>query len=75
MGESYYVDSREHHKATAEAWTAAPAARLGVTPEAIEMTIQRGWLPDEIDAVDTATELLVGPPDRAVFGLKVIRGG
>jgi hypothetical protein len=75
MGESYYANSREHHKATAAAWTAAQADRLGVTPEAIEMTIQRGWLPDEIDAVTTATELLVRPPDRDVFGLKVVRDG
>ena len=32
-----------------------------------------GWLPDEIDAVETAAELLGQPPERDVFGLKVIR--
>ena len=66
---------KHHHRAAAAAWTAAQAARLDVTPEAIEATIRRGWLPDEVDAVETATELLCEPPDRDVFGLKVVRGG
>ena len=74
MGESYYVNSQQHHKATAEAWTAAAAARLGVTGDTITTAIERGWLADEIDAVGTAVELLGRPPDRDVFGLKVVRG-
>ncbi len=66
---------KHHHRATAEAWTANQAERLGVTPDAIEATIKRGWLPDQIDAARTAAELLCEPPDRDVFGLKVVRGG
>ena len=48
------------HEATeqARAWTANQAERLGVSVEAIEATIQRGWLPDEIDAAASAAELL-----------------
>ena len=68
LGRRYYSDQ-------AEAWTANQAERLGVTPEAIEATIKRGWLPDEIDAAETAAELLCEPPDRDVFGLKVVKGG
>ena len=67
------VLGKHHHRATAEAWTANQAERLGVTPDAIEATIKRGWLADEIDAVETAAELLCEPPDRDVFGLKVVR--
>ena len=65
------------HEATeqARAWTANQAERLGVTPEAITATITRGWLPDQIDATETAAELLCEPPDRDVFGLRVIKGG
>ncbi len=64
---------KHHHRATAEAWTANQAERLGVTPDAIEATIKRGWLPDQIDAARTAAELLGEPPDRDVFGLKVVK--
>ena len=59
----------------ARAWTANQAERLGISSEAIETAIKRGWLPDEIDAVETAAELLCEPPDRDVFGLKVVRDG
>jgi hypothetical protein len=65
---------KAHHRAAAEAWTAAQAIRLSISAEAVETAIKRGWLPDQIDAVDTATELLVGPPERDVFGLKVLSG-
>ncbi len=58
----------------AEAWRAHQAERLGVSSDAIEATIKRGWLPDEIDVAATAAELLLEPPDRDVFGLKVVRG-
>ncbi len=74
MGESFYINSRQHFGDMAETWTATQAERLGVTPEAIEATIRRGWLPDQIDAARTAAELLCEPPDRDVFGLKVVRG-
>ncbi len=47
-------------------------AELGITPEAITATITRGWLPDEIDAVETAAELLLESPDRDVFGLREV---
>ena len=62
------------HEATeqARAWTANQAERLGISSEAIEATIRRGWLPDEIDAVETAAELLCEPPDRDVFGLREV---
>ncbi len=60
---------------TARAWTANQAERLGVSSDAIEATIRRGWLPDEIDAAKTAAELLCDPPERDVFGLKVVRDG
>ena len=66
---------KHHHRATAEAWTANQADRLGVTAEAIEATIKRGWLPDEIAVAQTAAELLLGPPERDVFGLKAVKGG
>ena len=71
------VKTPGRHEATeqARAWTAAQADRLGVSAEAITATIRRGWLPDEVDAVETAAELLCEPPDRDVFGLKVVRGG
>ena len=65
---------RQHYTATAGAWTAAQAERLGVSSDAIEATIKRGWLPDQIDAAQTAAELLGQPPERDVFGLRVIRG-
>ena len=70
------VKTPGRHEATeqARAWTASQAERLGVTPDAIEATIKRGWLPDEIDAAETAAELLLEPPERDVFGLKVVRG-
>ena len=68
LGKQYYSNQ-------AHAWTAAQADRLGVSPEAIEATIRRGWLPDQIDAARTAAELLLGPPERDVFGLKVVKGG
>ena len=59
----------------AEAWTANQAERLGISPEAIETAIKRGWLANEIDSVVTAAELLLDPPARDVFGLKVVRDG
>ncbi len=59
----------------AAAWTATQAERLGVTPEAIEATVARGWLPDEIAGAPTAADLLGPPPKRDVFGLKVLRDG
>ena len=67
--------TKQYYSNQAHAWTAAQATRLGVTPEAITATIKRGWLPDEIDAAKTAAELLLEPPDRDVFGLKVVTGG
>ena len=68
------MDSLTSAGALAETWTANQAERLGVTLEAIEATIKRGWLPDEIDAAGSAAELLGQPPERDVFGLKVVRG-
>ncbi len=64
---------KQYYSNQAHAWTAAQAERLGVTPEAITATITRGWLPDQIDAVAAAAELLCEPPDRDVFGLKVVK--
>jgi hypothetical protein len=75
MGESFYVNSREHFGDMAETWTANQAARLGVSSDAIEATIRSCWLPDEIDAAASAAELLGQPPERDVFGLKVVRDG
>ncbi len=63
-----------HYKAQAEAWVAHQAERLNISPEAIETAIKRGWLANEIDAIETAAELLLLPPERDVFGLKVVRG-
>jgi hypothetical protein len=59
----------------AEAWRAHQAERLGVSPDAITATVKRGWLPNEIDGAKSPAELLGPPPDRDVFGLKVVRGG
>ena len=64
---------QRHYTATAKAWTANQAERLGISPEAIETSIRRGWLANEIDAIETAAELLLPPPERDVFGLKVVR--
>ena len=64
---------KHHHRATAEAWTAAQAARLEITEEAVETAILRGWTPNQIDEVASPMELLLKPPvDRDVFGLKVL---
>ena len=64
---------KAHHRATAEAWTAAQAERLDISPEAIETAITRGWTPNLIDEVTSAMELLLKPPiDRDVFGLTII---
>ena len=64
---------QRHYTATAKAWTAAQAERLGISTEAIETAIKRGWLPDQLDEVQDPAELLLAPPDRDVFGLKVAR--
>ncbi len=45
----------------ARVWTEHQARRLEVSPEAIETAIQRGWLPDQIDRVEQAAELLLSP--------------
>ena len=66
---------KAHHRAAAEAWTAAQAERLGISPEAIETAIKRCWTPAQIDDVTSPMELLLKPPvDRDVFGLKVLSG-
>ena len=65
---------REHFRIMAEEWTSNQAARLGVSPEAIEATIKRGWLADQVADAASAAELLGQPPERDVFGLKVVRG-
>ncbi len=57
----------------AKAWTVHQADRLGISPEAIETAIKRGWLPDQLDKVQDPAELLLPPPERYVFGLKVVR--
>ena len=57
----------------AKAWTANQAERLGISPEAIETAIKRGWLPDQLDNVQDPAELQLDPPARNVFGLKVVR--
>lgn len=61
MGESFYINSRRHFSDMASAWTAAQAARLGVTGDTITAAIEREWLADEIDAVGTAVDLLGRP--------------
>jgi hypothetical protein len=73
-GESFYINSRRHFSDMASAWTAAQAARLGVTGDTITAAIERGWLASEIDSVSQAADLEGKPPDRDVFGLKVVRG-
>ena len=65
---------KEHFLNMAEEWTATAAERLGVTGDTITAAIERGWTAGEIDAAGTAVELLVGPPARDIFGLKVVRG-
>ncbi len=67
IGQAHYADR-------AKAWVAHQAERLNISPEAIETAIKRGWLANEIDAIETAAELLLPPPERDVFGLKVVRG-
>ena len=57
----------------AEAWTAHQAQRLGISPEAIETAIKRGWLPDQLDKVQDPAELLLAPPERDVFGLRPVK--
>ena len=68
-----YMPGREAAAGRAKAWTAHQAERLGISPEAIEVAIKRGWLPAEIDTAASALELLLEPPARDVFGLKVVR--
>ncbi len=48
-------------------------SRLGISEEAIETAIKRGWTPDLLDKVQDPVELLLTPPDRDVFGLKVVK--
>ena len=64
---------KQHFRDMAETWTANQAERLGVSPEAIEATIKRGWLADQVADATSAAELLGQPPERDVFGLKVVR--
>ncbi len=64
---------RKDAKARARAWTAHQAERLGISEEAIETAVRRGWTPDLLDKVQDPVELLLAPPDRDVFGLKVVK--
>ncbi len=58
----------------ARAWTADQARRLGISPEAVETAVKRGWTPDLLDKVQDPAELLLAPPpERDVFGLKVVK--
>ncbi len=58
----------------ARAWTAHQAERLSISEEAIETAIRRGWTPDLLDKVQDPAELLLAPPpERDVFGLKVVK--
>ena len=68
-----YMPGREEAAGRAKAWTANQADRLGISPEAVSVAIKRGWLPAEIDSAATALELLLDPPARDVFGLKVLK--
>ena len=68
-----YMPGREAAAGRAKAWTAHQAERLGISPEAIEVAIKRGWLPDQLDNVQDPAELLLPPPERDIFGLKVVR--
>ena len=68
-----YMPGRQVAADRAKAWTANQADRLGISPEAIETAIKRGWLPDQRDKVQDPAELLLPPPERDVFGLKVVR--
>ena len=72
-GANLYLPGRRDATEQAKAWTAHQADRLDVSPEAIEATIQRGWLPNEIDAAKSAAELLLPPPERDVFGLRPVK--
>ena len=64
---------QRHYTATAKAWVENQAQRLSISPEAVETAIKRGWLPDQMDNVQDPAELLLAPPERDVFGLKVVR--
>ncbi len=68
-----YMPGREAAAGRAKVWVKAQATRLNISPEAIEVVIKRGWLPAEIDSAASALELLLDPPARDVFGLKVVR--
>ncbi len=68
------MTDRDEAAERARAWTKSHADHLGISAEAIETAIKRCWLPDQIDDVSSPMELLLGPPERDVFGLKVIRG-
>ena len=55
---------REAAVAKAARWTAAQAARLGMTTEAILEAIRRGpWLPEQIEAVESKYRLEDRPPE------------
>ena len=68
-----YMPGREAAAGRAKAWTAAQAEGLGISEEAIETAIKRGWLPDQLDNVQDPAELLLAPPDRDVFGLRPVK--
>jgi len=55
---------RERLVEDAGIWVADQAERLGVSIESINMTIARGWLPEQIEGVTSAKELLGPVPIR-----------
>ena len=68
-----YMPGRQEAAKQAEAWTAHQAERLGISPEAIETAIKRGWTPDLLDKVQNPVELLLAPPVPDAFGLRPLK--
>lgn len=63
---------RQSAVAKANEWTAAQAARLNTSPEEILAAVRRGWLPENIEAVDSKYRL-EDDPTFSPIRFKVIR--
>lgn len=56
-GTPYSVDSQRFAIAKAGRWTAEQAERLSTSPAVILDAIKRGWLPDQIEGVESKYRL------------------
>ena len=62
-GDTFHDPSHEgYYVKQARLWTADQAARLDRTPEEILAAVRRGWLPEDIEGVESKYHLEDGPP-------------